>query len=165
MLNFALFTTRPGWMGIIASTEGIRKIILPQISRDNVLRQISTEYDLNNIGNSSSSFGDLVQRLQLYMDGSLIDFPDKLDLSRATTFQNAVWEITRTIPYGETESYSWIANRLGIAGARAVGQALKRNPVPILIPCHRVIRNDESLGGFRGGIEFKRYLLEMESSS
>ena len=92
-----------------------------------------------------------------------MDFPDKLDLARATRFQQDVWQITRTIPYGETRSYAWVAGQLGLPMAvRAVGQALARNPLPIIIPCHRVVGSHGGLGGFRGGLEMKRHLLNLE---
>ncbi len=98
------------------------------------------------------------------MAGHKVAFPDALDLSAATSFQRQVWQITRLIPYGETRSYSWLAEQLGKAGAvRAVGQALGRNPLPIIIPCHRVVAKDGQLGGYTGGVEIKRYLLNLEA--
>jgi len=91
-------------------------------------------------------------------------FPDRLDLSGATPFQRMVWEATRLIPYGETRSYAWVAGQVNKPGAaRAVGQALGRNPLPIIIPCHRVIRGDGSLGGFSNGLEVKERLLHLEN--
>jgi methylated-DNA-[protein]-cysteine S-methyltransferase len=76
-----------------------------------------------------------------------------------------VWEKTRLIPYGKTRSYSWVAEQMGKPRAvRAVGQALGKNPLPIIIPCHRVIANNERLGGFSGGVEWKRYLLDLEAT-
>jgi methylated-DNA-[protein]-cysteine S-methyltransferase len=164
MLSFVLFPTHLGWMGLVGSQDGVKKVFLPQADRDSILHQIDAEYNLKKSDTTSNSFEDLIQRLQQYLDGKRTEFQDKLDLNGATTFQQAVWKTTRTIPYGETRSYSWIANRAGSAGARATGQALKRNPFPIIVPCHRVIRNDSTLGGFSGGIELKKYLLKMESS-
>ncbi len=82
---------------------------------------------------------------------------------RATAFQWRVWEELRAIPYGETRSYSAIASAIGQPKARrAVAQACKQNPVPLLIPCHRVVREDGSLGGYRWGTERKKRLLEQE---
>jgi len=77
-----------------------------------------------------------------------------------------VWQATRLIPYGETRSYLWVAVQIGKPGAaRAVGQALGRNPLPVIIPCHRVIASDGGLGGFTGGLVMKRRLLELETSA
>lgn len=68
------------------------------------------------------------------------------------------------IPYGETRSYGWVAEELGIKGARAVGQALKRNPLPVIVPCHRVVKNNGEIGGFSRGIMVKKKLLKIERS-
>jgi methylated-DNA-[protein]-cysteine S-methyltransferase len=114
---------------------------------------------------SSAYFGTLPQRLKLYFEGCYIEFPDELDLSDATDFQRSIWEKTRTIPYGETRSYNWVACEAGYQkAARAAGNALGENPFPLIVPCHRVIRSDGGLGGFTGGIEVKEYLLQLEKS-
>ena len=82
---------------------------------------------------------------------------------RATAFQRQVWEQLRAIPYGETVSYADIAKSLGKPGAvRAVGRACATNPVALVIPCHRVVREDKSLGGYRWGLERKQKLLDLE---
>lgn len=109
-------------------------------------------------------FTDLIERLQAYFNGNKITFMnDKLDLSAATPFQVKVWEITRLIPYGETRNYRWVAEQIGRpAAARAVGQALAKNPLPIIIPCHRVVASDGKPGGYSGGLEMKRDLLRLE---
>ena len=74
--------------------------------------------------------------------------------------------MVRTIPYGETRSYGWVASHLGLPkAARAVGQALGRNPLPIIIPCHRVISSDGGLGGFGGGLGLKESLLRLERAT
>ena len=80
-----------------------------------------------------------------------------------TSFQKKVWQVLREIPYGQTRSYGEIADFVGSPkGFRAVGMANRRNPLPILMPCHRVIGHDGSLTGYAGGTELKRYLLELE---
>lgn len=152
-----------GWMGIASSPRGVRKIILPQNSKEEVLSLVNScrclikDYD-------PASSGDLPQRLKRYLAGEPIDFPDRLDLDGTTHFQQRVWRITQTISYGETKSYGWVASKAGVPGAaRAIGQALTRNPLPIVIPCHRVICNDCTLGGFREGVETKRNLLHLEN--
>ncbi|GAH65608.1 unnamed protein product, partial [marine sediment metagenome] len=93
-------------------------------------------------------------------------FPDRLDLSGATDFQRKVWETTRLIPYGETRSYAWVAEQIKQPRAlRAVGQALGRNPLPIIVPCHRVVASNGKPGGFTGGIEVKKRLLHLEGAA
>jgi len=79
----------------------------------------------------------------------------------ATEFQRRVWGVVAGIPYGETRSYSWVAEQVK-SSPRAVGQALARNPYPLLIPCHRVVGKDGGLGGYTGGADLKRKLLELE---
>ncbi len=84
-------------------------------------------------------------------------------LAGCTPFQQRVYRAVRTIPPGETRSYSWVAGRIGNRrAARAVGQALKRNPLPGYVPCHRVIRADGSPGGFSRGLKEKKRLLSGE---
>ncbi|MBI4777413.1 MGMT family protein [Candidatus Desantisbacteria bacterium] len=87
-----------------------------------------------------------------------------LDLRFATEFEKKIWESTQSIPYGEVRSYQFIAEKAGSPKAfRAAGQALKKNPFPILIPCHRVIQSNGKSGGFSGGIGFKKTLLRIEN--
>ena len=104
------------------------------------------------------------QELTEYFDGERTDFGVPLD-PRGTAFQLSAWEALRTIPYGETVSYGEQAKRLGDVGkARAVGAANGRNPLPIIVPCHRVIGSNGHLTGFGGGIESKAWLLDHEKS-
>jgi O-6-methylguanine DNA methyltransferase len=79
-----------------------------------------------------------------------------------TPFQRRVWEAIATIPFGHTLSYKQIGDQLGSKAYQAIGQACGKNPIPLIIPCHRVIAHDGSLGGFSGDIEIKKKLLELE---
>jgi methylated-DNA-[protein]-cysteine S-methyltransferase len=161
-LHFYLVDTVSGWMGVVGSPDGLREIVLPQISIELVCQAVMQKYGIVQV-DSSAYFGTLPQRLKAYFEGQHIEFPDDLDLSDATDFQRSIWEKTRTIPYGETKSYGWVAREAGYQkAARAVGNALGENPFPIIVPCHRVIRSDGGLGGFTGGIEVKEYLLQLE---
>jgi len=163
-LNFVLFDTILGWMGIIGSADGLREIILPRESKEGVLCAMKSQYNLP-VDTGLDVFKDLTQRLRSYLNGEEVIFPDRLDFGEATHFQQTVWRTAQTIPYGETRSYSWVANQSGCnKGARAVGQALGKNPLPIIIPCHRVISSDGSLGGFTGGFSLKKYLLDLEAA-
>jgi methylated-DNA-[protein]-cysteine S-methyltransferase len=107
-------------------------------------------------------FGNAVDQLDAYFAGELTDFDLELDL-RGTEFQQRVWKALLTIPYGETRSYGEIAEQIGAPGAaRAVGLANGRNPIAIVVPCHRVIGSGGSLTGYGGGLERKQTLLELE---
>lgn len=108
-------------------------------------------------------FRDAIAQLEAYFDGTLRRF-DLALAPEGTPFQREVWSLLQTIPYGETTSYGEIARRLGRPHAyRAVGAANGRNPIPIIIPCHRVVGADGSLTGFGGGLPIKRRLLELEA--
>ena len=108
------------------------------------------------------------ERLETYFAGKAPDFTPPL-APRGTAFQRSVWEILLTIPYGRTASYGEIAARLakkrGLPrlSAQAVGGAVGRNPISLIIPCHRVIAADGSLTGYAGGLEKKRFLLALEA--
>ena len=105
----------------------------------------------------------LKRTLESYFRGAerALDVP--LDLATGTPFQRKVWEAARGIPYGVSTSYEAVAKRAGYPRAsRAVGNALGANPVPIVVPCHRVIHADLSIGGFSSGLSWKRFLLELE---
>jgi methylated-DNA-[protein]-cysteine S-methyltransferase len=106
---------------------------------------------------------NLLEKLQRYYGGEQVTFGELLDPSIGTDFQRRVWGITRSIPRGQTRTYGSVARETGSAGsARAVGQAMARNPWPPIVPCHRVVGHDGRLTGFGGGLEMKRQMLEFE---
>ena len=105
----------------------------------------------------------LKKELKEYFESGREEFTQKIVFMSATEFEKAVWNALTEIPYGETRTYKWLAEKIGKPNAcRAVGQALSRNPMPVIIPCHRVIESDGSLGGYSGGIDIKRRLLDIE---
>ena len=106
------------------------------------------------------------EELHEYLDGRRSFFEVRLDLSPLAPFQRRVLEGAMQVPFGETTSYAALAARIGCSGAaRAVGTALGRNPVPFIVPCHRVLRGDRSLGGYAFGLPMKADLLELERST
>ncbi|MGH7896546.1 MAG: methylated-DNA--[protein]-cysteine S-methyltransferase [Candidatus Binatia bacterium] len=103
------------------------------------------------------------EELAEYLEGLRSYFTVPVDVSTAAPFQRSVLETAVTIPFGEVRSYQWIAGRIGSPRAvRAVGTALGRNPVPILVPCHRVLRSDGALGGYAFGLDWKSRFLALE---
>lgn len=114
---------------------------------------------------SSPAFSHIqsaASQLREYFAGTRTQFDIPLDPA-GTPFQRDVWKATVQIPFGQTRSYWWVAVRMGNPYAtRAVGGALGANPIPIIIPCHRVLRQDGSIGGFSCGLEWKRLLLDHE---
>jgi methylated-DNA-[protein]-cysteine S-methyltransferase len=162
-LKYTTFDTARGWVGILGSSHGLLRTTLPQNSAQKAKRLLGDR--VKEAIWSDNFFPDLVHCVRSYFSGHRVAFTHKLDLSLATAFQRQVWEITRLIPYGETRSYSWVTEQVGKAGAvRAVGKALAGNPLPIIIPCHRVVAKDGKLGGYSGGVEMKKYLLRLETS-
>ena len=163
-LKYIIFNTDTGWVGILASARGLLGITLPQRSAEEANQLLGD--GANHATWSPRLSDDLMERLKAYFNGHKVTFSDELDLSGATPFQREVWEITRLIPYGETRSYRWVAEQIKRPrAARAVGQALGRNPLSIIVPCHRVVASDGSLGGFGGGLGMKQHLLHLESSA
>jgi AraC family transcriptional regulator of adaptative response/methylated-DNA-[protein]-cysteine methyltransferase len=127
-------------------------------------RALAEEYPAARLERDAALPGEWLQALQAYLagDGRRLDLP--LDL-QATTFQLRVWEALRRIPYGERRSYTQVAQEIGQpAAVRAVASACAANPVSLVTPCHRVVRSDGSLGGYRWGLERKRALLAAESA-
>ncbi len=106
-----------------------------------------------------------LEALLRYLEGQQTTLDLPLDL-RATAFQLCVWEYLRTIPYGQTRSYGQVAQAIGEPKAvRAVAAACAANPVALVIPCHRVVKSDGSLSGYRWGVKRKRKLLGLEATS
>ena len=162
-LSYVTFNTGMGWIGILGSTAGLVATTLPRSSSEQALERLGDR--ANHATPSPGSFTDLVRRLRIYFAGHETAFPDRLDLSAGTLFQREVWETTRLIPYRETRSYAWVASQIGRPrAARAVGQALGRNPLAIIVPCHRVIAANGNLGGFGGGLDMKKALLRLEAT-
>ena len=103
------------------------------------------------------------KELREYFEKGRQAFTQKIDFAKSTGFDRNVWLALKEVPYGETRTYKWLAEKLGNpAASRAVGQALSRNPIPILLPCHRIIESDGSIGGYSAGSDIKRRLLEIE---
>ena len=161
-LAYIIFETKMGWVGISGSRQGIRRTTLPQSSAQDARRLLNEP--VSHTEPAPGLFHDLIERFQAYFNGARVAFGDKADLATATPFQRQVWAITRRIPYGDTRSYKWVAEQMEKPGAsRAVGQALGKNPLPVIVPCHRVINSGGRLGDFGGGQEMKRRLLSLEA--
>ena len=109
-------------------------------------------------------FDEAVRWLDLYFGGEVPDFTPELS-PRGSAFRRRVWDALLAIPYGHTTTYGEIAKKLGCKSAQAVGGAVGRNPVSLLIPCHRVLGADGSLTGYAGGVDKKRSLLKLEQTA
>jgi methylated-DNA-[protein]-cysteine S-methyltransferase len=140
-----------GPLGLVASDAGLRAVLFDG-------RSIRGE-------GSSTVLVEAARQLDAYFHGNLVTFDVPLEL-HGTEFQRRCWLALASIPYGQTVSYGEQARRLGLGpdAARAVGAANGQNPLPIVLPCHRVIGANGSLTGFGGGLDVKRYLLEHEGA-
>lgn len=104
------------------------------------------------------------KQLKGYFKGLVKEFEQTFIFMNGTAFEQKVWLSLRDIPYGERRSYKWLAEKVGSPGAvRAVGQALGKNPLPVILPCHRIICADGSLGGYSPRVEIKEWLLRHEA--
>ncbi|MDY6861561.1 MAG: methylated-DNA--[protein]-cysteine S-methyltransferase [Thermodesulfobacteriota bacterium] len=160
-ISYTIFKTNLGWCGLVGGKRGLLEIILPMSQKTMVNKYITSKYQAAKI--NDEYFIQLIEKLIRYFKGENVSLYFSLDLSGTTSFQKKVWKKTQIIPYGEVRTYGWISEEMGSGkAARAVGQALGRNPFPILIPCHRVVKGNGEMGGFSNGIDLKKRLLKLE---
>jgi methylated-DNA-[protein]-cysteine S-methyltransferase len=152
-----------GKLYVAKTSKGISFLSFSRKEWEKYLKDLKKDKDIE-VHKNNVTFFPLKKALRKYFSRKEVKFTFPLDLFGGTSFQRKVWSTMRKIPYGETRSYKWLAQRVGDPEkARAVGQACGSNPLPILIPCHRVIKSDGGLGGFGGGLHIKRKLLGLES--
>ena len=160
--QLSIFLTEIGWCGLVGSGRMVHRLTIGHASVQSV------RDDFGESLGEADWYPELRRRLQKYALGEPVDFDDiEVDHWPGTEFQRRVIDATRGIGYGETLSYADIAARAGRPGAaRAVGNVMASNRVPILIPCHRVVASGGRLGGFSApqGVGLKRRLLEMEAA-
>lgn len=162
-VRLAVFQTRLGWLGVAWNKRGIIALNLPRATRACALRDLRRTFPLAMLVENPPP--DIARELREYAEGRRNRFDLPLDWLSLKPFQRQVLQTAKQIPFGETRSYGWIAERIGKPrAARAVGQALRTNPIPIILPCHRVIRGDGELGGYAGGLALKRKLLRLEGA-
>jgi O-6-methylguanine DNA methyltransferase len=162
---FTVFPSPMGQIGVAATTKGICRLAYNQPGK-NTFRDMLIETVHPNPQYKPEMFADLIKQFDRYFSGQLDQFQCDLDFSLGTDFQAKTWKKLTTIPYGKTRSYHWVAKTLGKPSAcRAVGNANGKNPIPIIVPCHRVIRKNGDLGGYTGGLHYKRLLLDLEKEA
>ena len=162
-IRFTVFRCNMGVMLVAATGRGICLVTLGD-DVPTVLQKLHDTFDAAQHCYDEAELADAVEQILRYLDGWQPHFDLPLDL-RVTAFQKRVLDALLRIPYGETRSYGEVAAMLGQPGAsRAVGQACNRNPVPIIVPCHRVVRSSGSIEGYAYGTERKRHLLDIEGA-
>jgi methylated-DNA-[protein]-cysteine S-methyltransferase len=151
-----------GDLAIAASAEGLAYVALPR--QRSLAAEIRRHFaPIEPKRGSNPILALFANDFRLYLSGGRPGFSGPLDLSRATDYEREVYKVACTIPHGETRTYGWVAERAG-GSARSAGNALGRNPIPIVVPCHRVLASG-GLGGFSGGLDVKRQLLKLEGAS
>ena len=161
--RYCLFQTALGPFGIAWSDQGLSRLQLPEADR------AATEKRLRGsaISDEPPPWAEqVIAEIRRYLAGERVDFASiAIDLADVGEFRRAVYEAARAVGWGQTASYGELARRIGFPwGARAVGQALARNPVPLVVPCHRILTHDRRIGGFSayGGTLTKQRLLILE---
>ncbi len=163
-IRFALGECVLGTILVAASETGVCAILLGD-DPEALLRDLEARFPKAQLIGGDKSFEATIAKVVGFVDAPQLGLELPLD-ARGTAFQHRVWEALRKIPLGQTVSYADIANRIGSPkSVRAVAGACAANPLAIAIPCHRVVRTDGGLSGYRWGIERKRALLKRESNS
>jgi len=163
---FERHETPLGTIVVGATREGLVRIGLPSEDEGEVLQQLADRLSPRVLRASSEALVLTRRQLDEYFGHARRDFDIPLDWRLATGFRRAVLRATAAIPYGETSSYRDVATRAGSPNAvRAAGTALATNPLPIVVPCHRVLRTGGGLGQYRGGPEAKAALLALEGAA
>lgn len=163
MITHSVFQTKLGWMGVVRGEKGLKRIILPSALFEDAEAEITGQFP--DSVRDEIALQPLTKMLGSYFKGKRCSQDISLDWSGSTNFSIAVWQAAQSIPWGEVRTYQWLSFCLDRPRSfRAVGGALGRNPFPIIVPCHRVIRGDGTLGGFSAptGIRLKRKMLELE---
>jgi methylated-DNA-[protein]-cysteine S-methyltransferase len=167
-LGYAFFETPLGLCVIVWNARGIAGTQLPDAGRGAAVRALQRRFPDAHSARPPPAIAAATARIAAALAGAKDDFADlALDWRSASAFERAVYREAQAIPAGETVTYGWLAERLGDPGqARAVGQALGRNPWPIVVPCHRITAADGKMGGFSapGGRATKLKLLEIEGA-
>lgn len=157
-INFSYIITRVGQVFVLAGPIGVSRVIFGEKRFRDYLDGMSERVI------EGGAAEEMAAELELYFEGKLTGFKTVIDISEGTPFQRAVWRRLLDIPYGEVITYKELAESIGAPGAaRAVGNALGANPIPIVIPCHRVLAS-HGLGGYSPGVGIKEELLRMEGA-
>jgi AraC family transcriptional regulator of adaptative response/methylated-DNA-[protein]-cysteine methyltransferase len=159
-IRYLISESKLGFILVAETDKGICSVSMAD-TPEQLFRQLSSEFNKATLLQSEQVRGRMKAILE-YLEGKKLNLP--VDV-HGTEFQKRVWAAISRIPYGETRSYNKVAEEIGMPKAyRAVANACGANPVPLIVPCHRVIRKDGGLGGYGMGIERKKYLLAMEKS-
>lgn len=163
MIRWTSFDTPFGRTFAAATSKGLLRLTWDIEDPEPHVRELRSGYPLWGVEEGGERMSRIREQIGEYFCGERRDFDLPLDLNGVTPFQDTVLRATAKIPFGATLSYKQLARRIDRPRAsRAVGGALGRNPVPVVIPCHRVIRSDGAVGGYTAGPGYKEQLLDLE---
>ena len=161
---WSAFTTPLGTSYVAATNKGVCRVAVPNETREHFFVWLYKHFDVSKVLPHPTPGIECIDQLGEYLAGERTRFEVHLDL-RGTEFQLATWDAILRIPYGTTITYRDLARELGIPKAyQAVGGAVGLNPVPVIVPCHRVLGSDGSLTGYLGGVSTKQWLLRHEGA-
>ena len=164
MVYCTSFDSKVGLVYVASTDKGVCKISLPRQTKRDFIRWLNENFEDSEVVDNKSRNRDVIDQLNRYFNGRLAKFTCSLDVI-GTPFQTRVWKELTKIPYGTTISYKQLAKRIGTSrGFQAVGRANAANPLPIILPCHRVLGTDGSLVGYASGIKTKEFLLKLEGA-
>lgn len=162
-LTFHICETERGWVGLVLSPHGLRGTTLIRGTRDEALREVIEAGAAAEA--SEADLADIPERICALASGRYANLAIHVDWNGATGFRRSVMEEVMRIPAGQTLSYGAVAERVGYPrAARAVGRVMATNPLPLVVPCHRVVGSNGSLTGYGGGLHVKEALLRAEGA-
>ena len=164
MVYCTSFDSKIGLVYIASTEKGVCKISVPRETKKDFLKWLRDNFDDSEVADNKSRNKEVIDQMGRYFNGKLAKYTCPIDLI-GTPFQVRVWKELTKIPYGTTITYKQLAKRIGTSkGFQAVGRANAANPVPIIVPCHRVLGTGGSLVGHSSGIKTKEFLLKLEGA-
>jgi methylated-DNA-[protein]-cysteine S-methyltransferase len=158
------FESKIGTIYVASTDKGVCKICIPKETKKDFFSWLAENFDEDDVVENKNRNKEVIDQLTRYFNRKLARFSLPLD-QIGTLFQMRVWKELQKIPYGSTISYKQLARRAGVPrGFQVVGKANSENPIPIIVPCHRVIGSDGSLTGYTAGIKTKEFLLRAEGA-
>jgi len=158
------FDSRIGQIYIASTDRGVRKISIPKETKKDFFAWLTSHFDEDQVVENKSRNKEVIDQLTRYFNGKLAKFNCSVD-QVGTPFQIRVWRELARIAYGSTTTYKTLAKKVGVpSGFQAIGRACSTNPLPIIVPCHRVIASNGDLTGYSCGIKTKEFLLRLEGA-
>jgi|DewCreStandDraft_4_1066084.scaffolds.fasta_scaffold15010_5 methylated-DNA-[protein]-cysteine S-methyltransferase len=162
MFYYNVFLTKSGYASLVSNGKAVIRFFLPMAKNNDMIKIIKKTFP-DSVELNNSFFKETRELIKNYFKGMPISFNMPVEFLGVSDFVKQVLNITYLIPYGETRTYKWISDKIGSEDmSRAVGTALSKNPIPVIVPCHRVIQSNGEIGGYSYGLKWKIKLLQLE---